>query len=209
MLVVDNRGLSCPQPVINTRRVVEVNPEETVVALVDSSTSRDNLLVMAEGLGRATEWVEEGAAFRVTIHPAAARMGEGKRAADRRIAAEEGTDSGRPGRSGALVVVLASDRLGQGDEVLGDLLLKSFLGTLTELEVPATVICLNRGVFLTTSGSPVLDQLSDLAARGTEILSCGTCLDYYKRQDDLKVGQVSNMYGILERMAAAGRLIQW
>ncbi|MGE5554183.1 MAG: sulfurtransferase-like selenium metabolism protein YedF [Betaproteobacteria bacterium] len=209
MLVVDSRGLSCPQPVINTRRVLEVNPEETVVALVDNPTSRDNLLVMAEGLGRTAEWEENGDGFRVTIHPVEARPAEGRRAADREVEADGTTNPGRPAQAGPLVVVLSSDRLGQGDEVLGGVLMKSFLGTVLEVEVPATLICLNRGVFLSTSGSPVLDQLAELAARGTEILSCGTCLDYYGKRDELQVGKVSNMYTILERMAGAGRLIQW
>ncbi|MDI6871973.1 MAG: sulfurtransferase-like selenium metabolism protein YedF [Bacillota bacterium] len=208
MLVVDNRGLACPQPVINTRRVIEVNPEETVVALVDSLTSRDNLLVMAEGLGRTVEWEEEGTGFRVTIRPAAVRPAPGRRTGD-----QETPDRAVPGGcaqpAGPLVVVLSSDRLGQGDEVLGTLLMKSFLSSLIEVETPATLICLNRGVFLSTAGSPVLDLLQELASRGTEILSCGTCLDFYGREDELKAGRVGNMYTILERLTAAGRLIQW
>ncbi|HHW14867.1 MAG TPA: sulfurtransferase-like selenium metabolism protein YedF [Firmicutes bacterium] len=107
------------------------------------------------------------------------------------------------------MVVLAGDRLGEGDETLGALLMKSFLTSLLEVEAPATLICLNRGIFLSTAGSPVLEQLQALEARGTEVLSCGTCLDFYERKDALRVGKVSNMFSIVERMAAAGRLIRW
>ncbi|HHW14118.1 MAG TPA: hypothetical protein GXX28_04185, partial [Firmicutes bacterium] len=71
MLLVDCRGLSCPEPVIKTRRVLEVNPEESVTALVDGPTPRDNLLVMAEKLGRQVSWEEAPpAGYRVIIGPA-------------------------------------------------------------------------------------------------------------------------------------------
>lgn len=198
MLMVDCRGQACPQPVINTRRVVEVNPEETVAVVVDNPTARDNLLILAEGLGRKAEWKEDESGFRVVIHPAAPGVESAKeRSAQAPIAA------------GPFVVVLASDRLGQGDEVLGGILMKSFLTSLLEVEPPASLIFLNRGVFLAASGSQVLDLLEKLAGRGTELLACGTCLDYYNLKNDLRVGQVSNMFTILQRMTGAGRLIQW
>lgn len=194
MLVVDNRGLACPQPVINTRRVIEVNPGETVASLVDSVTNRDNLLVMAEGLSRVAEWEEDGTGFRVIIHPAS----------DHPAGAERTRRD-----EGPFVIVLASDRLGQGDETLGGVLMKAFLHTLVEVEAPDTLVCLNRGVFLTTEGSPVLASLAELAARGTEILSCGTCLDFYGLKEKLQVGLVSNMFTIVERLTGAARLLQW
>lgn len=199
MRLVDNRGLECPQPVINTQRELAAHPDEDLAALVDSATARDNLVVLAEGLGLAAEWTPDGTGFRVVIRRGAPtpRPGETREEPTRSVG------------GGPLVVALASDRLGQGDEALGAILMKSFLTSLAESEPPATVICLNRGVFLSTAASPVLGQLERLAAQGTEILSCGTCLDFYERKGELKVGKVSNMLTILERMASAGRLIQW
>ncbi len=208
MLLVDNRGLACPQPVINTRRVLERNPGETVAALVDNPMARDNLVVMAEGLGCRAEWTEDGAGFKVTIHPPGEPAAGPPAPAALGPAAAAG-EACPPDPRGPLVVVLASDRLGQGDEVLGGLLMKSFLTSLIEVEAPATLICLNRGVLLSAAGSPVLELLAQLASRGTEILSCGTCLDFYERKDRLQVGTVSNMFTIVQRMAAAGRLIRW
>ena len=38
---------------------------------------------------------------------------------------------------------------------------------------------------------------------GVKILVCGTCLDYYKLKDNLKIGEISNMYDITEKMFAA------
>jgi hypothetical protein len=54
-----------------------------------------------------------------------------------------------------------------------------------------------------------LDPLRTLADRGTEILSCGTCLDFYHLKEKLQVGVVSNMFTIAQRLTGAGRLIQW
>lgn len=210
MLLVDCRGLTCPQPVINTRRVVEVNPEETVVAVVDNATARENLLVMAEGLGRTAEWQEDGPDFRVIIRPSVPRTEKAPSVATEAAEApgcSAATKASTP--EGSFVVALGSDRLGQGDETLGTLLMKSFLATLLEVEPPAALVCLNRGVFLVTSGSPVLEPLRQLEERGTEILACGTCLDFYERRQDLQVGKVSNMFTILQRMVGADRLIRW
>ncbi len=93
-----------------------------------------------------------------------------------------------------LLLVLESSGLGDGEPDLGEKLIKAFLKVLLESgDLPAKIICLNSGIFLTTAGSTVLDILKGFSKQGTEILSCGTCLDYYGRQERLEVGQVTNM----------------
>ena len=49
---------------------------------------------------------------------------------------------------------------------------------------------------------------SDLAARGVEILTCGTCLNFYGITEKLQIGSVTNMYDIVERMSSADRVIK-
>jgi len=72
--------------------------------------------------------------------------------------------------------------------------MKGFLNVLLESgELPARIISMNSGVFLTTEGSPVLGILKRYEEQGTEILSCGTCLEYYGRSDRLCVGRATNM----------------
>ena len=66
---------------------------------------------------------------------------------------------------------------------------------------------LNRGVYLTTKGSEVLDMIEQLERDGVEILSCGACLDYYGLNDDLVVGSVTNMYSNVEIMHDADNTI--
>ena len=63
----------------------------------------------------------------------------------------------------------------------------------------------NSGVKLTTEGSPCLDDLEKLQDNGVEIISCGTCLDYYGLKEKLKVGEISNMYTIYETLFNAGK----
>lgn len=108
-----------------------------------------------------------------------------------------------------LVLYIPSDRLGGGPEELGRVLLRSFLKTCKELpRAPWRALFLNSGIALTTEGSPLVDDLLALQERGTEILSCGTCLDYFGAKDRLRVGRVSNMTEIVHTLTTAGRVLR-
>jgi selenium metabolism protein YedF len=92
------------------------------------------------------------------------------------------------------LLVLKSSGLGDGEPDLGEKLIKAFLGSLNDSgTLPARIICLNSGIFLTTEGSQVIDILRKYEEQGSEILSCGTCLDYYGRKEKLLIGQATNM----------------
>ena len=65
----------------------------------------------------------------------------------------------------------------------------------------------NGGAFLTCEGDSVAD-LKLLESQGVEILTCGTCLDFYHLEDKLSVGGVTNMYAIVEKLAAAEKVIR-
>jgi selenium metabolism protein YedF len=93
-----------------------------------------------------------------------------------------------------LLLVIDSSGLGEGEPDLGEKLMRAFLNVLFESgDLPARIICMNSGIFLATEGSPVLDTLKGYEEQGTEILSCGTCLNYYGRSDKLRVGRPTNM----------------
>ena len=93
-----------------------------------------------------------------------------------------------PDQKGDLIVVVSSDRMGTGNDELGKVLIKGFI--------------------YTTEGSDSIEDLKSLEAQGVEILTCGTCLDYYHLKDKLVVGGVTNMYSIVESMAEAGKIIR-
>ncbi|MBD3401487.1 sulfurtransferase-like selenium metabolism protein YedF [candidate division GN15 bacterium] len=99
------------------------------------------------------------------------------------------------------LLMLSSSGVGDGEVDLGNKLMRSFLTMLLDLdEIPARIICMNSGIFLTTTGSPVEDLMQRFQDQGTVILSCGTCLDYFDRSDKLVVGNRSNMRETVEAM---------
>ena len=110
---------------------------------------------------------------------------------------------------GDLLLLLKSSGLGDGEPDLGEKLMSSFLNQLLESgRLPASIICMNSGVFLTTEGSPVLGLLHRFEERGSEVLSCGTCLDYYGRQDRLRVGRATNMRDTVQALLGFGQVLQ-
>jgi selenium metabolism protein YedF len=107
------------------------------------------------------------------------------------------------------VILVASDRLGDGADELGRLLMKNFIITLLDLErLPDRMLFLNSGVLLTSEGSEVLEALEALGNRGVEVLSCGVCLDFYHKKEKLKAGTVTNMFTIAESLMQAGSVIR-
>jgi selenium metabolism protein YedF len=107
------------------------------------------------------------------------------------------------------VVILSDNHMGRGDDVLGDVLIRSFIHTLLQLKpLPDAIICYNAGVKLAVKDSPVLDDLQQLAQAGVDILVCGTCVNYFGLGDQVAAGHISNMYDIAETMAGAARLVR-
>lgn len=107
------------------------------------------------------------------------------------------------------LLYLNSDRIGNGDEKLGRILLESFLEKLAKADIKIDhVVCLNSAIELTTEGSHVRDILEKLEERGANIATCGTCLDYYKRRDKLLIGQIGTMDQTVKMMLEADKIIQ-
>ncbi len=191
---IDARGLACPQPVILTRKGVEENGQVTTI--VDNETAQQNVAQMAEKAGCqvTVEKREDGIYLNIN-------KGE-------RPLTETASASTSGPAAGPLVLTIPSEFMGRGDEALGHVLIRAFLYTLGEVQpFPDTIIFLNSGVKLTIEGSPALDDLRSLQARGIKILVCGTCLGHYEIKDRIAVGEVSNMYAIAETLLQAGKVI--
>ena len=108
-----------------------------------------------------------------------------------------------------MLLMLKSSGLGDGEPDLGAKLMSSFLKVILESgSIPAKIICMGTGIFLTTEGSLVMDSLDKFANGGSEILSCGTCLEYYKRTDRLVVGAPTNMRNTVQSLLNFGRILQ-
>ena len=99
--------------------------------------------------------------------------------------------------------------MGSGEEKLGKALMKAFIFALTKQDMlPETVLCYNSGAYLTCEGSDSLEDFKALEAEGVNIMTCGTCLDFYGIKDKLAVGSVTNMYDIVETMENARSIIR-
>jgi selenium metabolism protein YedF len=111
-------------------------------------------------------------------------------------------------KDGDLLLILGSAGLGEGEPDLGETLMKAFLSMLFEsAKLPARIICMNSGVFLTTEGSPVLDLLAKFEVEGCEILSCGTCLEYFGRTEALRIGKPTTMRDTVASMLSFARVL--
>jgi len=192
--VVDCRGLSCPQPVIETKKALEKIGRVTII--VDNLAARDNVARLGQSQGGRVAIDEKEDGIYITIE----KGKQGKRRAK--------AQSSKIPEQGPIVVVIPSAQMGRGEEELGHILIRSFLHALTEVSGrPDIMIFFNTGVKLTVMGSEVLADLQTLEKNGVEILICGTCLDYFDLKDKIAVGQITNMYTIAETMIAAGRLV--
>jgi selenium metabolism protein YedF len=108
-----------------------------------------------------------------------------------------------------MLLLIQSSVLGDGEPDLGEKLLRAFLTQLLESgSVPARIIFMNSGIFLTTEASPVEDLVRQFESQGSEILSCGTCLDYYKRTDRLVVGKPTNMRDTVNALLIFKKVLQ-
>ena len=79
--------------------------------------------------------------------------------------------------------------------------MKSFVFSLTQSKpYPQKIIFLNSAVKLTTINEETIKNLKLLEDEGTQIISCGTCLDFYGVKESLKVGSIGNMYDIVDSL---------
>ena len=86
--------------------------------------------------------------------------------------------------------------------------MRNFLTTLLEMDpLPDIILFVNSGINLTTAGSDVLEALETLDSHGVDIASCGLCLDFYQKKEQLKVGRTTNMFEMAEVQCQAGRFI--
>lgn len=200
MITVNAMGDNCPIPVIKTKKAMQaLTGAETIEVLVDNEIAVQNVSKMAASAGGqvSSEKLGEGE-YKITIQM------EGALAAE-----SQAEESCMPDARDNTVVVVASDRMGEGNDELGKVLIKGFIFAVTQLDtLPKAMLFYNGGATLTTEGSDSLEDLKSLEAQGVEILTCGTCLDYYGLKDKLAVGSVTNMYSIVETMANAEKILR-
>ena len=170
MIKIDARGDACPLPVVKAKKAIaELHGSGEVEVLVDNEIAVQNLTKMAQQKGylsSSEKLAEQEYRVRFTIKdtPAAEAAMPGK------VKQQAEAETCIPDARTDTVVVIASDKMGEGAEELED--------------------------------------LKALEAEGVEILTCGTCLNYYGLTEKLAVGGVTNMYVIAEKMLNAGNVVK-
>ena len=196
-MVVNAIGEVCPIPVVKAKKAMEELKEDgVVVVLVDNETAVENLekLAQQKGFEFSSAKTDDG---NYSVEFAVKNAG---------AQAEGGTEADAAKKT---VVVVSSDKMGEGSDDLGKMLMKSFLFALSEQEqLPDTMLFYNGGAKLTCTGSDSLEDLTSLSKRGVNIFTCGTCLNHYDLTEKLAVGEVTNMYVIAETLTKADLIVK-
>lgn len=207
---VDARKEACPRPVIRTKKELESIQDGIVTTIVDNEAAKDNVSKLAISLGYSfiIDRGEEDSEYYIHITKGNVNDMEVKKDIAHDMAQDHNLTIPKLDSTRDLTIAIGSNKMGNGEEELGKILMKSFIYTVRETTpFPNTIVFYNSGVYLTCEGSEVLDDLKGLVEEGVEIISCGACLDYYHLQDKIQVGEVGNMYLIYEKMKNANNTI--
>lgn len=189
---LDLRGLTCPAPVVETKKLLDEERVDEIEVLLDNDMAIENVTRFLTSHGFSVELEktdkQEGGALK------------GKRTA------EPGTETAAP--AAKLLIYISTAYIGRGDDELGRVLMSAFLNTLKGLDtVPWRIILINGGVTLAAEGSDFVGSLRALEGLGAEVLACGTCVDFYHLKEKLAVGRISNMHEIASSFLEASNVI--
>ncbi len=200
--IIDARGKACPMPVVETKKVLAIlNEGDTIEVTVDNSIAVQNLSKLAKQkkLPVSSKKIDDNN-YIVMLTMIGTSKNETVEAAEKTACI--------PNRLDETVIVISSDKMGEGDKKLGHILMKGFIYALTEQDqLPETILLYNSGAYLSVEGSDSLADLKLLESQGVEILTCGTCLNHYGLTEKLGVGSVTNMYVIVEKQLRATKVV--
>ena len=196
--IVNAKGMSCPRPLMLTKKALQkLNVGEEMIVLIDNKISRENVERFLSENGAESVCTEGNGVFKLSV---------------RKVKEKENTNikvqACKIGSPKSNVIVFKENKMESGADELGAMLVKGFLQSVIEVEpLPGTIVFYNKGIELALKTSPVIEFLKELENIGVKILVCGTCLEYYKKTEEVGVGIVSNMYDIASALANADHII--
>ncbi|BCS87147.1 sulfurtransferase-like selenium metabolism protein YedF [Pseudodesulfovibrio sediminis] len=200
-ITLECKGLPCPQPVLKCKESIEDFSPEQIAVTVDNEAAKENVSRFLTVHGYEVKAEEKDADFVVTGHKENA--GECKECAV--MTDNELADVDKQ----KILVFIATDTIGVGDDALGASLMYNFLVTLKELgDELWRIVMLNGGVKLAISDNKCLDELKKLEESGVSILVCGTCLEHFGLTGQREVGQVTNMLDVVTSFQLATKTIR-
>lgn len=200
---IDAFGKQCPIPLMMAKKEIDAGQKEFSIS-VDNDTAVKNLTRLGVKRGLHVEVNSIHGGYQVFFSAQ-----EATQVGSAATIIEDLAPSGASAEGSGYAVFIGKDHVGEGDEVLGYNLMKMALYTLAESsDAPVSLLFMNSGVKLLASGEDqITESVNALIEKGTEVLVCGACLDFYHLTESLQVGEISNMYDILERMQEARKVI--
>jgi len=193
---IDCRGLACPAPVLQTKEAIEKEHPNGIKVAVDNEAAKENVSRFMGSQGLEVSVEQEGGDFHV--------IGKIGKCTVTEMPEDEKSETGQK----KIMVMVANDRMGHGDDELGEKLMLSFLKTLKEMgDELWRLVFVNNGVKLTIEGSDVLPIIQEHDRAGIHILVCGTCLTHFDLLDQKQVGETTNMLDIVTAMQLADKVI--
>lgn len=193
MAKIDAKGKNCPQPVMMTKTLVDAG-ERDVEVYLDNAVSASNVQRFLEKNGFRVQIIDEEGT--ITIR--------GTKSDTFAVPEKNGDVKEEDLQDSAILI--AGKGIGGNDQVLGEVLMKGFLGTLSQIQNPPSVVALmNEGVKLALKNTSSCDHLVALRKKGVKILVCGTCTNHFGITPDIGVGVISNMFEITEALLAAAK----
>lgn len=204
MIKVNAIGDACPIPVVKTKNAIrELGGSGAVEVSVDNEIAVQNLLKMAKQKEYEAAFEKKSnTEYIVTINVNGGEVSDTKPVTKATVKSDEI-------KLKETIVVIDSDKMGDGDEEFSKTLLKGFIYALSSQDIPpAKILFYNTGVRLTTEGSASIEDLKVLEKAGAKIYSCGACLNNYGLSEKLLVGEVTNMYDIVSYLMEADLVIR-
>lgn len=198
MKKLDCQGLECPLPVVKCRDFINAEKPSICQILVDNETSSINV-------GRYLEKKN----YLVRVINDNPRLWRVCACLDEKGAQYKSAEDFLSPSTFKTLVLITSNVMGSGDDVLGEKLMATFLATLPELgENLWRIVLLNGGVKLAANDGPALDALVALKKAGISILVCGSCLTHFQLLDKKAIGETSNMLDIITSLDLAQKIIR-
>lgn len=197
-MLINAKGKNCPVPVIMAKKAID-SEEPNFSILVDNPIAVENLKKLGANRGYHIEISESKNEFSVNFN---------KKDQETSPIIKNKIPTPLDVNQSNWVVFVGKDAIGEGDPILGDSLIKMYFYTIAQGEdLPKAIIFMNNGVKLPTLNHQVIEHLKVLSEKGCELMVCGACLNFYKLEDKLQVGAISNMYAITEEMSKAAKVI--
>lgn len=204
---IDLRGLSCPEPVLRTKRLFDNQSVRLVTALVDDQVCVNNLSRLSRSLKANITTLSREGYFEVIIERGDSSAQSNLSPSIHAEPTVQPAAARNPQRTGD-VIFLTKDKFGEGDPAFSKTLLNLFLqSTLEAGHQPRAILMANSAVRLMATDSPALKVLQDFQSNGCEVLACGLCVEYYGLKDQIAEEQITNMFAIVEYLFAADKVL--